>query len=56
MKKKAKGYSADFKHEAVSRMAQATNIVGLAKELGIRRKLLYEWRDQFRTLGRAGLG
>ena len=55
MKKKARGYSADFKHEAVSRMAQATNIVGLAKELGIRRKLLYEWRDQFRTLGRAGL-
>jgi hypothetical protein len=29
MKKRAKGYSADFKHEAVSRMAQARNNVGL---------------------------
>jgi transposase len=36
-------------------MAQATTIIGLAKELGIRRKLLYQWRDQFRTGGRAGL-
>jgi transposase-like protein len=33
MKKKAKSYSADFKQEAVRRMAQATTIIGLAKEL-----------------------
>jgi transposase-like protein len=49
MKKKARSYSVDFKQEAVRRMAQATTIIGLAKELGIRRKLLYQWRDQFRT-------
>jgi transposase-like protein len=55
MKKKAKSYSADFKQEAVRRMAQAETIVGLAEELGVRRKLLYQWRDQFRTAGRAGL-
>ena len=55
MKKKATSYSVDFKQEAVRRMAQATTIIGLAKELGIRRKLLYQWRDQFRTGGRAGL-
>ena len=55
MKKKARSYSVDFKQEAVRRMAQATTIIGLAKELGIRRKLLYQWRDQFRTGGRAGL-
>jgi transposase-like protein len=36
-------------------MAQATTIIGLAKELGIRRKLLYQWRDQLRAGGRAGL-
>ena len=56
MKKKARSYSVDFKQEAVRRMAQATTIIGLAKELGIRRKLLYQWRDQFRGAGgRAGL-
>jgi transposase-like protein len=55
MKKKARSYSVDFKQEAVRRMAQATTIIGLAKELGIRRKLLYQWRDQFRTGGRPGL-
>ena len=48
MKKKARSYSVDFKQEAVRRMAQAATIIGLAKELGIRRKLLYQWRDQFR--------
>jgi len=55
MKKKAKSYSADFKQDAVRRMAQATTIIGLAKELGIRRKLLYQWRDQLRAGGRAAL-
>src|ERR1700722_15161619 len=55
MKKKARSYSVDFKQEAVRRMAQAKTIIGLAKELGIRRKLLYQWRDQFRSGGRAGL-
>src|ERR1700677_4402551 len=55
MKKKARSYSVDFKQEAVRRMAQATTIIGLAKELGIRRKLLYQWRDQFRTGGGLGL-
>jgi transposase-like protein len=55
MKKKAKSYSTDFKQEAVRRMAQAETIIGLANELGVRRKLLYKWRDQFRAEGRAGL-
>jgi transposase-like protein len=50
MKKKARSYSIDFKQEAVRRMAEATTIIGLAKELGVRRKLLYQWRDQFRAV------
>ena len=45
MSKKRKSYSADFKQAAVSRMAQAKTITGLAKELGVRRKFLYLWRD-----------
>jgi transposase len=55
MVKKARKYSVDFKQEAVRRMARATTIVGLAKQLGVRRKLLYQWRDQFQAEGRAGL-
>jgi transposase-like protein len=55
MKKKPKSYSADFKQDAVRRMAQAKTITGLAKELGIRRKFLYQWRHQLEAEGRAGL-
>jgi transposase-like protein len=53
MSKKRKSYSADFKQDAVSRMAQAKTITGLARELGVRRKFLYLWRDQLQTGGRA---
>jgi transposase len=55
MVKKARKFSTDFKIEAVRRMAEATTIVGLAEELGIRRKLLYQWRDQLQAEGRPGL-
>jgi transposase len=55
MSKKRKSYSADFKQNAVSRMAQAKTLTGLAKELGIRRKFLYLWRDQLQAGGRAAL-
>ena len=55
MAKKARKFSTEFKLEAVRRMAEARTIVGLAEELGVRRKLLYEWRDQLQTEGRAGL-
>lgn len=55
MSKKRKSYSADFKQAAVSRMAQAKTITGLARELGVRRKFLYLWREQLQTGGRAAL-
>jgi transposase len=54
MAKKAKKYSAEFKQEAVRRMATATSIVGLAAQLRVRRKLLYQWRDRFTAEGQAG--
>jgi transposase len=54
-KKKAK-YSAEFKLNAVSRMAEAKTIIGLAKELGVRRKFLYEWRNKLAVGGKAALG
>jgi transposase len=55
MVKKARKFSTEFKVDAVRRMADAATIVGLAEELGIRRKLLYAWRDQLQAEGRAGL-
>ena len=55
-KKKARKFSTEFKLEAVRRMAEATSIVGLAEELGVRRKLLYQWRDRLQAEGNAGLG
>jgi transposase-like protein len=55
MAKKATKYSVEFKREAVRRMAEAATIVGLAEKLGVRRKLLYQWRDQLNAAGIAGL-
>jgi transposase len=54
MAKKARKYSAEFKQDAVRRMAGAASIVGLARQLGVRRKLLYQWRDRFQAEGKAG--
>ena len=55
MRKQSRRYSAKFKQEAVSRMADCTSVTGLAKELGIRRKYLYLWRDQLKAGGLAAL-
>src|ERR1700727_1485102 len=55
MRKKTKSYSAEFKLSAVNRMAQAKTISGLAKELGVRRRYLYDWRHQLEVGGKAAL-
>ena len=55
MRKQSRSYSAKFKQEAVNRMAECKNVTGLAKELGIRRKYLYLWRDQLKAGGLAAL-
>jgi len=55
MRKKTKIYSAEFKLNAVNRMAQAKTISGLAKELGVRRRYLYDWRHQLEVGGRVAL-
>ena len=38
-------FSREVKKRAVKRMQQGCNVSALARELGVRRKLLYEWRD-----------
>lgn len=39
-------FSVEFKQQAVQRMQSGVSTTALAKELGIRRKLLYKWRDR----------
>ena len=46
-KKRAIGrYPKAFRKMAVERLKSCENIVALAEELGIHRRLLYKWRDQ----------
>jgi transposase len=47
----ARVFSREFKLAVVRRMVAGTNISALARELGIRRKLLNQWRDALRRGG-----
>lgn len=59
---KRRTFSAAFKLAALKRMAAGENVSDLARELALRRKLLYEWRDAVRegrpllTVGRPRKG
>lgn len=44
-------FSRDFKLAALSRMAAGENVSALARELGVSRKCLYQWRDRLRKAG-----
>ena len=46
-KKRVGKFPKAFRQMAVDRLNQCENIVELATELGIHRRLLYRWRDQF---------
>lgn len=46
-------YSRDFKLSAVTRLKSGESAVALARELGIRRNLLYKWRQQVEMKGEA---
>ena len=48
---KSRVFSRDFKLTALSRMADGEAVSALSRELNVRRKLLYEWRDAFRAGG-----
>lgn len=43
-------FSTEFRREAVARLKDCSSVTGLARELGIRRKWLYEWKKQFPEL------
>ena len=48
-------FSTAFKETAVLRLEAGERLASVARELGIARKLLYEWRGAYRKLGVAGL-
>ena len=48
-------FSREFKLAALRRMLAGENVSALARELKLRRKLLYAWRDRFRSGGAEAL-
>ena len=48
-------YDRDFKLRAVGRMEAGENVAAMSRELGVRRKLLYDWRRAFRLGGAEAL-
>lgn len=51
-KKRVGKFPKAFRQMAVDRLNQCENIVTLAKELGISRRLLYTWREKLEPLER----
>ena len=51
-KKRVGKFPKAFWQMAVDRLTQCDNIVALAKELGISRRLLYTWREQLEPVER----
>lgn len=47
----ARRFDRAFKVAALERMAAGENVSALGRELGVRRKLLYRWRDVARRGG-----
>ena len=45
-RRKGKRYGGELRRQAVERMNACGNIVGLARELGVSRRVLYQWRDR----------
>lgn len=45
-RKRGQRFSKEFRQQAVEQMNACDNIVRLSRELGIGRRLLYNWRDQ----------
>lgn len=45
-KQEKREYSAEFKRDVLRRMSLAGNVSDLARELGIRRSLLYQWEEK----------
>lgn len=54
-RRKNRVFNEEFKLKAVERMQAGERVRRLSEELGVRRGVLYRWRDAYRKDGRAGL-
>lgn len=54
-KKERRIFSTEFRQSAVERMIAGESPSALARELGVLRKSLYEWKDTYVKLGIVGL-
>jgi transposase len=45
-KKRLRRHTKEFRRMAVERLKSCDNIVALSQELGVHRRLLYQWRDR----------
>lgn len=54
-RKEARVFSQDFRLRAVRRMLAGESPSAMARELGVLRKTLYEWKDTYAKTGEAGL-
>ena len=52
-KRRVGRYPRAFRQEAVERMRNCDSVLELARELGVHRSVLYQWRDQLAPLDRA---
>ena len=50
-----RAFSTEFKEQIVFRLEAGERLAAVARDLGIRRKLLYQWRQAYRRQGVAGL-
>ena len=53
--KSPRQFSTAFKEQVVARLESGEKIGAVAEEIGVKRKLLYQWRDAHRAMGAAGL-
>src|ERR1700721_4876311 len=49
-RKKGQRYSNEFRRQAFEQMKSCDNVLGLSRELGIPRRLRYNWRDRFEEI------
>ena len=54
-KRKRRSFTQAFKLSVLDRMERCENITTLAAELGIERRMLYWWRDKYRSGGSEAL-
>ena len=51
-KRRVRRHTKEFREKAVERFKSSDNVVALARELGVHRRLLYQWKQEQERLDR----